>query len=97
MDNIITEFMDPDIRAALFEDEDEEGGFEALDDDFVMQVMQEPEKPDFDFEAHIARLIELRWVSSINNTTSTHLLSSIYCRLFTARRIYYYLLLRQHN
>lgn len=54
--------MDPDIRAALFEDEDEEGGFEALDDDFVLQVMQEPEKPDFDFDAHIARLIELRYI-----------------------------------
>lgn len=53
--------MDEDIRAALFEDEDDEGAFEPLDDDFVMQVMQEPEKPDFDFDAHIARLIELRY------------------------------------
>ena len=30
--------MDEDLRAALFEDEDDDGAFEALDDDFCMQV-----------------------------------------------------------
>jgi hypothetical protein len=30
--------MDDDIRGALFNDEDEEGKFEELDDDFVIQV-----------------------------------------------------------
>ena len=52
--------MDADLRAALFEDDGEEGEFEALDDDFVLQVMQEPEVPDFDFDAHIAALIAKR-------------------------------------
>lgn len=52
--------MDDDLHAALFEDADEEGEFELLDDDFVMQVMQEPEVPDFDFDAHIAALIARR-------------------------------------
>jgi hypothetical protein len=50
--------MDEDLRAALFADEDEDGeGFEELDDDFVLQVMQEPIVPDFDFDAHIAALL----------------------------------------
>ncbi len=57
---ISAEFMDADLHAALFEDEDEEGEFEALDDDFVLQVAQEPEVPDFDFDAHIAALIAKR-------------------------------------
>jgi uncharacterized protein (DUF2267 family) len=53
--------MDADLRDALFEDiDDEEGAFETLDDDFVLQVMQEPEIPDFDFDAHIAALIARR-------------------------------------
>lgn len=30
--------MDEDIRNALFNDEDDNGPFEELDDDFVMQV-----------------------------------------------------------
>lgn len=33
-----SEYMDEDIRNALFEDEDELGLFEELDDDFVAQV-----------------------------------------------------------
>lgn len=52
--------MDPDLYAALFEEADDTGDFEALDDDFVEQVMQEPEVPDFDFDAHIAALIAKR-------------------------------------
>ena len=52
--------MDDDLKAALFEDFDDEGDFEAIDDDFVMQVMQEPVKNDFDFDAHIANLIAKR-------------------------------------
>ena len=35
--------MDADLRAALFEDADEEGEFEMLDDDFISQAMAEPE------------------------------------------------------
>lgn len=49
--------MDEDIRAALF-DENEE--FEELDDDFVQQVLSEPVEPDFDFDAHIRDLIAKR-------------------------------------
>jgi len=49
--------MDDDLRAALFDDADEGGGFEELQDDFVAQVMEEPDVPDFDFDAHIAELI----------------------------------------
>lgn len=30
--------MDEDIRRALYDDGDEEGSFEELDDDFVIQV-----------------------------------------------------------
>jgi len=30
--------MDEDIKNALFNDEDEDGPFEELDDDFVLQV-----------------------------------------------------------
>lgn len=52
-----SELMDSDLRAALFEGFDNEGEFEALDDDFVLQAMTEPEKPDFDFDQHIANLI----------------------------------------
>jgi len=52
------ELMDEDLRAALFpEDAEEEGEFEELQDDFVAVAMQEPEVPDFDFDAHIAALI----------------------------------------
>ncbi len=35
---VLLEYMDDDIRGALFNDEDEEGKFEELDDDFVIQV-----------------------------------------------------------
>eukprot|EP01039_Chlorochromonas_danica_P007236 gene7236-8002_t len=51
------ELMDEDLRAALFDGEDEEGAFEELEDDFIQMVMTEPEAPDFDFDAHIANLI----------------------------------------
>jgi hypothetical protein len=54
------EVMDDDLYTALFDDADENGEFEALDDDFVTQVMEEPEVPDFDFDAHIAALIARR-------------------------------------
>lgn len=54
---ISDECMDDDIREALFGDDDALEGFEELQDDFVAQVMQEPEVPDFDFDAHIAALI----------------------------------------
>jgi len=50
------EFMDSDLRDALFSEE--EGLFEELDDNFVIESLKEPEKPDFDFDAHIARLIQ---------------------------------------
>lgn len=59
--------MDEDLRAALFEDGDEDGEFEEIDDDFVMQVMQEPEKADFDFDAHIASLIAKRYAHVVVN------------------------------
>lgn len=53
--------MDEDIRAALFDDADEEGGaFEELNDDFVSQAMTQPMEEDFDFDAHIAALIARR-------------------------------------
>lgn len=32
------EYMDDDIRAALFDGADDEGEFEELDDDFISQV-----------------------------------------------------------
>lgn len=48
--------MDEDLRAALFDDA-EEGEFEELDDDFIQQAMEEPTAPDFDFDAHLARLL----------------------------------------
>jgi hypothetical protein len=51
------ELMDPDLRAALFEDADDDGDFEVLDDDFVSQVMSAPEKPDFDWDSHMAMLL----------------------------------------
>lgn len=55
------DLMDPDIRAALFEDVDDEGQpFEELADDFVLEALQAPAQPDFDFDAHIARLIAQR-------------------------------------
>lgn len=54
---ISEECMDEDLRAALFEDADEEGAFEELDDDFVAQAMAEPTTQDFDFEAHMAKLL----------------------------------------
>lgn len=54
---IAEECMDEDLRAALFEDADEEGAFEELDDDFVAQAMVEPPAGDFDFEAHMAKLL----------------------------------------
>jgi len=53
--------MDKDIRSALFDGFDEEGEFEELQDDFMAQVMAEPEDPDFDFDAHIAMLIARRY------------------------------------
>ena len=56
MDDAI-ELMDDDIRAALFEDADEDGEFEELQDDFVAQVMNAPEDTAFDYDAHIAALI----------------------------------------
>jgi protein LTV1 len=61
---ISDEFMDEDIKDALFEDADE-GDFEVMDDDFVSQAMAEPEHVEnseggFDFDAHIRHLIEQR-------------------------------------
>lgn len=53
------EFMDDDIRLGLFEDGDEEGEFEELDDDFILQIGSEPVVSDFDFDAHMAKLLEL--------------------------------------
>lgn len=51
---ISNEFMDDDLREALFGETDE---FEELADDFMTTAMEEPETPDFDYEAHIAALI----------------------------------------
>ena len=78
---LLLEYMDDDIRTALFEDGDENGLFEELDDDFVAQVLfstimkfsltnhwqalAQPAEPDFDFEAHIAKLIANRFVSAL--------------------------------
>lgn len=53
--------MDDDLKAALFDGFDENGDFEELLDDFVVEVMKEPELPDFDFDAHIAKLIARRY------------------------------------
>jgi hypothetical protein len=54
--------MDPDLRAALFAEGDEEGEFEELLDDFVSTAMQEPEggekESKFDWDSHIAMLLE---------------------------------------
>jgi protein LTV1 len=61
--NVITisdSCMDADLRAALFDELDENGlPFEELDDDFIQQAMAEPEIPDFDFESHVRKLIAL--------------------------------------
>lgn len=54
---ISQECMDDDMKAALFGDDAEFGEFEELQDDFVLEAMQEPVEPDFDFDAHIAALI----------------------------------------
>ena len=35
-----SDLMDPDLKAALFEDDNGEGGFEELQDDFISQVRQ---------------------------------------------------------
>lgn len=51
--------MDSDLKAALFGEEDEEGEFEELDDEFVVECMQDPVVPDFDFDSHIANLIAI--------------------------------------
>ena len=53
--------MDPDIAEALFGDAADVADEDwVLDDDFVAQAAAEPEAPDFDFDAHIAALIERR-------------------------------------
>jgi protein LTV1 len=62
--------MDEDLRAALFDGEDEEGDFEELLDDFVIEHMKAPDVPDFDFDAHIAALIE-RSESKLNAKPNT--------------------------
>ena len=52
------ELMDDDIRAALFDDVDENGEhFEELQDDFITHAMADNGEEDFDFDAHIAQLI----------------------------------------
>ena len=52
------DLMDEDIRAALFDDCDENGEkFEELQDDFIVEAMADNGDKDFDFDAHIARLI----------------------------------------
>lgn len=56
----VLELMDDDIRAALFDDADELGEFEELQDDFVSQVIAAPEDSTFDYDAHIAALIARR-------------------------------------
>ena len=41
--------MDPDLKAALFDGDDDEGGFEELQDDFISQVMHySPPPPIYD-------------------------------------------------
>ena len=52
------EFMDDDLRDALFNLEEKEDEYEELDDDFVTQVLEEPKVNDFDYDAHIANLIK---------------------------------------
>ncbi len=52
--------MDDDIHDALFNDEDADGLFEELQDDFISQAMTEPVVLDFDYDAHIANLIARR-------------------------------------
>lgn len=52
------ELMDDDIRAALFDEVDENGEkFEELQDDFITHAMVGGGEEDFDFDAHIAQLI----------------------------------------
>jgi hypothetical protein len=53
--------MDKDIRAALFDGFDDEGEFEELQDDFVADAMGAGGDTDFDFDAHIAKLIARRY------------------------------------
>lgn len=55
--------MDEDLHAALFDDdvmfgEGNDCAFEEINDDFVSSAMAEPETPDFDYDKHIAELIE---------------------------------------
>ena len=51
------EFMDEDLRDALFNLDDKEDEYEELDDNFVTQVLEDPKEADFDYDAHIANLI----------------------------------------
>lgn len=52
------EVMDEDIRAALFDDCDQNGEvFEDLLDDFVSTLMEQPKDDGFDYDAHIASLV----------------------------------------
>jgi len=58
---LTAEFMDEDIAAALFGDFDE-GDFEELNDDFILDAAAEPEPQEgaaaaFDFDEHIQRLM----------------------------------------
>lgn len=53
--------MDEDLKAALFNEEDDDGVFEELDDDFVFQVMADPTVEDQDFENHARELIQQRF------------------------------------
>lgn len=54
--NVDPELMDAEVRAALFEDDED---FEELADDFVIDANQQGEDDDepFDYEAHIAALM----------------------------------------
>jgi protein LTV1 len=53
------ELMDPDLRAALFDEDDGGEDFEELQDDFISQCLSAPEVVDFDYNAHIANLIAI--------------------------------------
>jgi protein LTV1 len=57
---LTTDCMDQDIAAALFQDW-EEGEYEEIQDDFVLEAVKErpsdASKDDFDFDAHIQKLL----------------------------------------
>lgn len=73
-----TDCMDEDIAAILYDDF-EEGDYEELNDDFVLCAAQEPAtdaKDEFDWDAHIQKLLEQGKERVIDEKHSDHLFFS---------------------